>query len=399
MKRLFPFTLFASLVLISCQEEAKVTALPEIEIAREEMSALKSEIARLEERLVEQQNVQMRKDAEQAEMLGTLKGLMEELKSKTEEKVVAAPLEKVGVPAVNPEEEEVLAKQRLAARQKAAGEELEFLETTLGDKYHDLVISRVTDIGVVFRHRDGLARVPFSQLPLAWQERFFYDRGKALEAFKSEKMAQARYDEMIEEQLAKLAEDGDTKALKDSLARLEGVVAQLRNQAAVVPVQAPVQGGIVVNPPIIVHDNFNNQDDFLCPPVIHPPVVSPPVIRNQPLNVPTIRKGTSTHLQTPSLNQSRPLRSTTRPSENVGAPDSTPGRSVVRPTSRSTSSTVQRSRPTVQRSAPTVQRPATRSSSEAAPRSRSSAPRSAPTPAPTPPRPATIRPAVRRSVR
>lgn len=417
MKQLLPFTVFASLALISCREEAKVVPVIEIDETAEEMSALKEEIARLEERLVEQQNVQMRKDAEQAEVLGSLKGLMEELKKKSEETVVVAPLEKAEALAVDEKKEEALEKQRLASRQAAQGEELEFLETTVGDKYHDLVINRVTDMGVVFRHRGGIARVPFSQLPLAWQERFFYDRSKALDAFKNERMAQARCDKMIEDQLAKIAEDGDTDALIRSLARLEGAVAQLRAQAAVAPaqVQAPVQGGIIVNPPIIVHDDFDNRDDFFCPPVIHPPVVRTPVVRNQPLNVPTLRNGSMPRLQVPSLNDSRPLRSTTRPSSggsgsssvaqqpsSGGFSSSSPSRTVVRPSSRTTSPSVQRSRPTIQRSTPSVQRQPTRSSTQAVPRSRPSTPRSTPTPAPAPPRSrSTITPSTqqRRSIR
>ncbi|MFT6864936.1 MAG: hypothetical protein ACJAVK_003508 [Akkermansiaceae bacterium] len=359
-------SLFASLGFVSCQKGAEVIQVDDQKERALEMVALRSELARLEIQLVSAQNDRFRKDAEQAEVLSELAAEMKDLKDAAKPQVVAIPIEKVGVPAVSEEEDH--GEERRLSRLKAEGDELAHLKTISGDEYHELVISRVTDIGVVFRHRGGIARIPFAELPAAWQDRFYYDRDRALLALKSERVAQARYDRAVEASLAEMEGKGAQLEIDESLDRLAGAVEDLQRQAAGAPREGPRDGGIIVNPPIIVHDNrFANdnrflQDDFYCPPVVYPPIVRTPNLR-----VPTIRNGNSGHLEKPSLHDPTPLRPTS---------------TVNRPGSRVTGSStaVSRSRPTTRPStptpSPTVRRPATRSSSTATP-----VPRSRPAPA------------------
>ena len=248
MRYFLSLSLVASLGFVSCQKEAKVAPVDDQDKTQLEMVALRAELVRLEKQLVSEQNNRFRKDAEQAAVFSELAVVMKELKEASKAQVISIPIEKVGVPAVNEEEDH--AEERRLSRLKAEGEELAHLKTTTGDEYHELVITRVTDIGVVFRHRGGIARIPFAELPVAWQDRFYYDRDRALLALKSERVAQARYDRAVEASLADMEDKEAKMEIDQSLERLAGAVEDLQLQAAA----APQQGGIIVNPPIIVHD-------------------------------------------------------------------------------------------------------------------------------------------------
>lgn len=393
MRKFIPLSLVASLGLFSCQKEAKVAPVESPDETELELATLKAELTRLEHQLVSEQNDRLRKEAEQAAVFSELASVMKDLKENSKPQVIEIPVEKVGVPMVNEEDDQ--AEERRMARLKAEGEELAHLKTTTGDEYHDLVINRVTDIGVVFRHRGGIARIPFAELPVAWQDRFYYDRDRALLALKVEREAQARYDRAVEASLEEMEQKEARLGIDQSLQRLAGAVEGLQGQA-IVHDQRPVAGGIIVNPPIIVHGNRFIQDDLYCPPVIHPPVVRTPVVGSSYLDVPTIRNGGSGRLQKPSLHQPTPLiptPTTQRPASRVTGSSTAVSRS--RPTNR----------PAIQTSTPSVQRPSSRSSVTATPvqRSRPSATvqrRSAPTPmprsAPSRSRATTIRPAIRR---
>ncbi len=54
----------------------------------------------------------------------------------------------------------------------AAGEKLGTLTIRGGREYQDAVITRVTDVGIEIRHKDGIARVQAPDLGEKWQDRF-----------------------------------------------------------------------------------------------------------------------------------------------------------------------------------------------------------------------------------
>lgn len=352
MKKNLPLYLAVPLLLISCQEKAKVAPVIQPDSDSEErIAVLEEKLDHLEEKLVAEQNLRLKQNSEQTEILRELKDLFEKSMEKRVpiEPVAGSPVE--DAPAKSELDEQEVEARRVA-RLKAIGEEHELLVTTKGEPFHDIVISRVTDIGVTFRHKGGIARVAFPDLPAGWRDRFYYDRDLALAASKSEELAQLRYNKAVRDQLIAKKEEDEMKRREISLARLAKAVEDF-NQPRVVPVPAPANDRIIVNPPIVVHDN-SYVDDVYCP-----PVVSTPVVRTPTRTTPLIRSGN--HGQSRSTTPApRPTPTVVRPSRPSSPPPST-----------------SRSRPTPQRSSPAVQ-PS----------------RSAPAPQP---RPSTPRPAIRRS--
>lgn len=352
MRAIIPLSLLVSLSFVSCQKEAKVSERDTGEETRIELAVLKADLARLEHQLVAEQNDRLRKETEQTAMLSELAVMMRDLKESSKEPRAEVSVEKVGVPAII--EQDDLAFKRESVRLQAEGEKWDHLETNSGEIYHDLVINQVTDIGVVFRHRAGVARVAFADLPTGWQDRFYYDRERALVALKKERLAQSRYDRMVEEGLAAMKEEEGRGELEENLKRLSDALEQLQQQAVapagVVPAQAGIGAGIVVNPPIIWPANQFVQNPFDCPPVIQTPIVRTPVVRTPNFVVPTIQNRGGTVIR----------------------PAATP--TVHRPSSRSTGSSTSVPRSGSTSSRPTVSPPASRSSSTATP-----VPRSAPT--------------------
>ncbi len=79
---------------------------------------------------------------------------------------------------------------KIAARAQAQGEKLSVLQVPGGRSFQEVTIREVNDIGLVITHRDGRARVAFSELSSEFRERFFYDPELAAENIQSEREAE-----------------------------------------------------------------------------------------------------------------------------------------------------------------------------------------------------------------
>ena len=221
------------------------------------------------------------------------------------------------------------AEARRLSRLKAQGEKFAEFVTNSGERYEELVISRVTDIGVVFRHKGGIARVPFADLPIAWRDRFYYDEDRALLALKHEHLAQVRYNRAADAQIAEMNAKKAEEEL--TLEKVAQAVAQVQQPATTTTI---IEDRIQVYPPLIV-----NRDYDIDRGVYYPPVVRPPVVRTPQRGGATIR---------PSVTSPR-----VRPSSKPAVRPTPMKPSIQRPISRPTSSRPMK---------PSTQRPARPSS-------------------------------------
>ena len=340
MFKFFAPRLIIPFLLVSCQKKAEVAPVSDGQ-SEEEIAALEEKLQRLEENLIAEQNLRFKQDAEQTSVLYELRDLVKKL---GEERVSTGPavVKPLGKPDQAEEKRDPNIETRRVARLKAQGEEHEILVTNTGDPFHDIVISRVTDIGVTFRHKGGIARVSFQDLPVPWQDRFYYDRELALKAQKDEDLNRLRYNKVVRDQMIAMKEEDEMKRQDISLKRLARAVEDL-NKPNLVPAPPAVKGQIVVNRPIIVHKERSINDDVYCPPIIRPTVV-----RTPNSSIPLIRGGNGGSVRRPTP---PPV------SRSTPAPALRPASTVVRPSSRTTTSqpAAQRSRPT--RSAVQLSRP------------------------------------------
>ncbi len=331
--------LFLSLVflsLVSCKQERDPEARSVESLENyQQIFDLEKQLSEMKSELLKEQNLRLRRESEQAALLAEMKGLLNKvLDSQKEEaeEVVALPEVKI---EEEPNEEELEA--RRVARLKAEGETLAHLVTVSGEEYHDLVINRVSDIGVVFRHRGGVARVPFSDLTEAWQERFYYDEELAMLALKNERLARIRLERATEARLANMDQKDQIDANSLKLAGLEKAVGEL--DRAGMPVNSVVHERIIVDQPIIVRNDRYRRDEIYCPPVLTPPVIRTPSHQIPTVRPPSVQSGISVPLRPvvcppptrPTVTPTRPVSS--RPSIQRPTSRPTPVRPSTRPTS------------------------------------------------------------------
>lgn len=341
MKKI-PLLIIASLGLVSCQKEKKAQVIV-VEDPDPQVIALEEQVDSLRDQLVAEQNLRLRQNTEQTAILAELKSLMKGMaKEKASVKAPGTPVVKKEE-AIEPLDQDMEATR--VARLKAQGEKHIELTTISGVKYRDLVISRVTDIGVVFRHQGGISRVPFSDLPVAWQERFYYDRDRALLALKHERLARIRYERAADARLAALNDQERKDAETLSLEQLAQAVEAIRRGN---PAPAPVVfDQIIIDPPIIVNHDYGYDDDVYCPPIVRPAIV-----RTPPNVIPTVRTGSNF----PAVRPVPPVRPTPAPTVRP-----TPVRPTVqRPSTRPTPTRPAVQRPRAIPKTPTVQRPSPR---------------------------------------
>ena len=171
----------------------------------------------------------------------------------------------------------------------------------------------------------------FQDLPVPWQDRFYYDRELALKAQKDEDLNRLRFNKVVRDQMIAMKEEDEMKRQDISLKRLARAVEDL-NKPNLVPAPPAAKGQIVVNRPIIVHKERRINDDVYCPPIIRPTVV-----RTPKSSIPLIRGGNGGSVRRP-----------TSPPVSRPTPALRPVSTVVRPSSRTTTSqpAAQRSRPT-----------------------------------------------------
>jgi hypothetical protein len=89
-----------------------------------------------------------------------------------------------------------------SARAAAVGRELATLSGLRGRSYQEVVVTRVTDVGVEFRHSTGTARLAAADLSPAQQEMFGLDAGLALEAIEQERRIASAYESWVDERVA-----------------------------------------------------------------------------------------------------------------------------------------------------------------------------------------------------
>lgn len=335
MNRSLPLIPLLILPFSSCREEA-----PDLSVntnpAPVAMERMELKLAELENEILREKSERLEKDSEQRALLLEIRDLVErqdQILVEEADKPEPEATGKVGVPAIKEVEKksklEKEAEARETARLEAVGETYQELTTLSGELYQDLEITQATDLGVIFRHRSGVARIPFSDLPKEWGDRFFHDPERAQRAARNERLAQARRDQAIAREALALREQAQTEAADARLALLAEAVDDLRRRDNDRDANRFAAGGAFINPPFFAQNQFGFWDGFFCPPVVQPQVINPPVIRNshQPSGI--IRNN---------------------PRSGVGVGSTRVQRPQVQP--------VPRSRPTIQRVTPSVIRPA-----------------------------------------
>lgn len=99
-------------------------------------------------------------------------------------------------------------KYRELVRGKAKGMTLGRVEAADGVVYEDVVVREADQIGLNVRHRDGIRRIPYEDLPENLQDYFGYDPEESYVAQQEELRQQLAYDQQIRE-----AEANDDKEL------------------------------------------------------------------------------------------------------------------------------------------------------------------------------------------
>lgn len=89
-----------------------------------------------------------------------------------------------------------------ATRAGAAGREFAKFSSARGRTYENVVISRVTDVGVEFRHATGTARLAAADLTPAQHELFGLDADVSGEAVRQEQESALAYGSWVDEQVA-----------------------------------------------------------------------------------------------------------------------------------------------------------------------------------------------------
>ena len=89
-----------------------------------------------------------------------------------------------------------------ATRATAAGREFAKFSGVRGRTYENAVITRVTDVGVEFRHATGTARLAAADLTPAQHELFGLDAETSGEAVRQEQESALAYDSWVDEQVA-----------------------------------------------------------------------------------------------------------------------------------------------------------------------------------------------------
>lgn len=349
------FLILGTLFLASCSDEKETTVAPDPNL--EKIAALESRLEGLRDESARERARHREQMAANADMLGDLRDLLVTLNSKPapEPESVPEPVEKkleelekteeiVPEPITDEIKVDKLAESFRSARLLAEGEEYDFLETTSGERYQDVVISEVTDIGISIRHRGGAARVPFEELPATWQDRFGYDPLRSERALQRERVAQARYQRSASREFIAQQERADKVAREIREARLALAIADA-NRPAVAPLPAdlgvvddiPVRQTIFSDPyfyndyyyrPTLdvpslhvpfLHPGINSLPSIPThrPPVVRPPIVRPPSsppIHNEAITRPPITRPPTPAPSRPQISRPAPQPQTQRPS-------------------------------------------------------------------------------------
>lgn len=87
-------------------------------------------------------------------------------------------------------------------RAGAVGRSYTWLEAKSGRRYEDVTITKVSDVGIEFRHSTGTARLSATELNAELHEMFALDSAGAMAAIEQERAAAAAYESWIDDRMA-----------------------------------------------------------------------------------------------------------------------------------------------------------------------------------------------------
>lgn len=118
-------------------------------------------------------------------------------------------------------------------RSEAAGRSFDQLAGTSGRTFEKVVITRVTDVGIEFRHETGSARLAAAELTSAQQGMFGIDPGIAGEALQEETAIAQAYESWVDERVA-------ISSAREKAEQAELMAAEAERPRPVAPVVASV---------------------------------------------------------------------------------------------------------------------------------------------------------------
>jgi chromosome segregation ATPase len=151
---------------------------------KEEIRSLAAHLAELEDTKIraaknQETAAKLKKiTAENESMTADLESLRAKLASGTE-----------ALEAANKEFEDYKNQYREHVRKKAEGEKLEKLVTLGGETYENIIIRKVTPIGIQIRHTDGVKGIPYEDLPNDMQDYYQFDAEQKKQALLKEQIA------------------------------------------------------------------------------------------------------------------------------------------------------------------------------------------------------------------
>ena len=270
MKVFSLFPIFGAFLLASCSEEKEESRKVLFDSRDEKIASLEQSLIDLKAGAEkERERFRIQSEANTI-VMGQLKDLLADLKEKVEspKQVVQEP------PTVDTRQKDLEERKRVLdsirmARLVAVGEEHDLIVTERGEPFYDAVLTEVNDIGVSVRHRGGVGRIAFEDLPTSWQERFSYDPVRAAKALEREQMTQARYE---------LAASRELLAQKERNEKLDRELREARLALAVVQASQPSVTGVEQNPDLIPMRQtiiYDHSDDHHYPatPILEVPVI------------------------------------------------------------------------------------------------------------------------------
>lgn len=97
-------------------------------------------------------------------------------------------------------------------RAEALGKPMASFRTMEGRVYHDVVITKINEGGVSFKHTDGAARLRFSELSPGQRKYFGIEKEEAAEFYRKEAERQTAYEKLVAKQEQKRRILAETRA-------------------------------------------------------------------------------------------------------------------------------------------------------------------------------------------
>lgn len=120
------------------------------------------------------------------------------------------------IEAIHSEWEDYKNEYRAYARAKAEGDKIPELKALDGTTYIDVVLRKVTAIGIEIRHKGGFKRIPFAELPLEMQDHFQFDEEQMLAESKREKEVRKEHNEQVNAAHEAAAKEAEKQRIKDA---------------------------------------------------------------------------------------------------------------------------------------------------------------------------------------